>query len=126
MIDSMLAPIPERDFLMAHRAVTAAYTDNERERSFERTMGILLGLFPRKSMKPAKVMMRMRALMEVLDHPLMKAWTAGNLPEGGVMIHETVLRVAARHPVSRNESDIFEPETFFAEVLKRSKRAGSA
>jgi len=121
----ILAPIPERDFLTGHKAVVDAHEQRGGKRSMERTIGILCDHFPRTSGKPSQIMVRMQALIHVFDHPLMKAWRMGGLPEGNILLEETVLRVAARHPVTVTEKDwIFEPESFFAEVLKRAKRAG--
>jgi hypothetical protein len=83
-------------------------------------------LFPRKSGKPAQIMLRMQALMSVWDHPLMKAWKDERRPEDGEMVEETVFKVAARHPLRKTETDIgFDPESFFAEILKRAKREGN-
>ena len=122
----LTGPVPERDFLTGHRAVIADHDQHGGERSIERTLGILCGLFPRKSGKPARIMIRMQALASVWDHPLMKAWKTEGLPEGGMLIEETIFKVAARHPLYRSESDFgFDPHSFFAAVLKRAKRQGN-
>lgn len=72
-------------------------------------------------------MIRMQALAKIFDHTLMKAWKTGGLSDDGVLLDETVLRVAARHPITQTQKDwFFESGSFFGEVLKRSKRAGRA
>jgi hypothetical protein len=127
MLERLAQPVPERDFLNAHKAVIEAIERDPRERSMERTMGILCDHFPRKSGKPAQVMFRMQALAEIWEHPLMKAWKEDGLPDGGALIDEVVFRVAARHPVSTDEDRwYFEPESFFREVLRRAGEAGTA
>lgn len=123
----LLAAVPERDFLWGHKVVEDAHEQTPAEKSMERTMGILCTHFDRKSQTPARIMIRMQALIEILDLPLMKAWKAEGLPNGGVLLHETVFRVAARHPITVSEETwSFEPDSFLNEVLRRSKRAGRA
>ncbi len=125
--DRMFAPVPERDFLTGHNAVVEYHETHGGERSMERTLGILCNHFPRKTGKPTQIVMRMQALQPIFDHPLMRAWKVDGLPEGGVLMEETVLRVAARHPVTVTEREwLFEPEAFFAEVLRRARQAGSS
>lgn len=126
MTIDLLGAVPERDFLNAHRAVIADHDENSGERSMERTLGLLCSLFPRKSSKPAQIMLRMQALTSVWDHPLMKAWKDEGLPEDGALVEETIFKVAARHPLRKTETSFgFDPESFFAEVLKRAKREGN-
>lgn len=122
----LLGPVPERDLLSAHRAVIAEYDENGGERSMERTVGLLCSLFPPKSSKPARIMVRMQALKSVWDHPLMKAWKANGVPGGGSLVEETILKVAATHPLIMTATDIgFNPDSFFEAVLRRAKREGS-
>ena len=123
MPPDILAPVHERDFLIGHKAVMDDYEQYGGEHSMARTVGILCDHFPRLSEKPSKIMTRIQALTKILNHPLMKAWKIEGLPEGGILLEETVLRVAARHPVTVTETDwLFEPQSFFSEVLKRAKR----
>lgn len=122
----LFAPVPERDFLRGYQAVIDDYDARGGERSMERSMGVLCQLFPRTSGTPARIMLRMRALLGVWDHPLMKGWKQDIGTEGEALIEDSVLKVAARHPLAPTERLEFDPETFFREVLRRCERNGTA
>lgn len=69
----VLAAVPERDFLLASEVVTGDREQRGGEGSMERAIGVLCDHFPRMSGIPARVVVRMQALITILDHPLMRA-----------------------------------------------------
>jgi len=83
------------------------------------------GHFRNEERKMMAFMFRWFALMRLTDSPRMKEWAkADDEDPDATLIRETVLRVAARFPMS--EGYVFDEEAFFAEVAREDEREDEA
>lgn len=114
------APVPERDFLHGYELVHGVtHEDPRRQRGL--MLEVLDEAFPFHPALPQRILLRRNALFEMWRHPLMQAWKTA---PAATALDDTALRVAATHPLP--ETGWFNPESFFAEMLRRMTGEGSA
>jgi hypothetical protein len=127
-IDRVVPPVAVEDFIDAQRTVTAAYQRDSGELSVDRTIGILVDHFgeARVEIIPT-IMLRTRALAQLRGHAMMRPWILSSAGGPALVLDETVLKVAAQHPVTAVESRWgFEPDSFFSQVLEQVDARGTA
>lgn len=72
--------------------------------------------------------LRIEALSGLYGHPWFRAWTlAPEEPGGARLIHEAVIEAAAIQPlIEVDHRPAFDPVSFFARVLDRTRSQGAA
>lgn len=115
-----LGPVPERDFLEGHALMLGVRHDDPRRRKLLQVEA-LIEAFPFHPAHPQRILLRLTALSAMWLHPTMEAWKA---TAGPAELGEIALRVAANQALRADER--FEPQDFFAEMLRRMEGEGSA
>jgi hypothetical protein len=114
------APVPERDFLHGHWLLYGM-TDANPERLRLMMLDTLHEAFPFHPALPERILLRLGALARVWKHPLMRAWKSA---PANAAFDDVVLRIAATHPLCAD--GWFNPENFFAEMLRWMRAEGAA
>lgn len=114
------APVPERDFLHGHRLLYGM-TDDNPERLRLKMLGALQDAFPFHPALPERILLRLGAVSEVWQHPMMQVWKSA---PGRAALDGAVLRIGATHPLCAD--GWFHAESFFAELLRRMRAQGDA
>lgn len=114
------APVPERDFRQAHDLLHGV-THEDPQHLRLLMLDLLDDAFPFHPALPERILLRLGALAEMWRDPMMEAWRATS---DAATLGDTALRIAATHPLC--DDGWFNPENFFAEVLRRMGSDGSA
>jgi len=114
------APVPEKDFLDGH-ALLHGVTHEDPRRLRLMMLDMLDDAFPFNPSLAERILLRLGALGAIWQHPVMEAWKTA--PAAGAL-GDTALRLAATHALTEN--GWFDPDSFFAEMLRRMADAGHA
>jgi hypothetical protein len=114
------APVTECDFLHGYRFVYGL-THDDPKRLRLMMLERLEKAFPFHPALPERILLRLGALAEIWRHPVMESWKTA---PATAALGDTVLRVAASHPMSA--TGWFDPQSFFAEMLRRMNGEGCA
>ena len=115
--------VPERDFLLGYERVYGLLTPDGGDAKRQR-LAMLEALdqaFPFHPALPQRILLRLNALSEMWRHPMMDSWRGTS---AAAALGDTALRVAATQPLC--DDGWFNPESFFAEMLRRMEDEGSA
>ena len=113
--------MPERDFLEGHRLLYGM-TDSDPKRLRLLMLDTLEDAFPFHPALPERILLRLAAMSRVWAHPMIQVWK--NAHRSAAELDTTVLRIAATHPLC--DDGWFNPENFFAELLRRMEDQGRA
>ncbi len=114
------APVREEDFLEGHALLHGVMHDDPK-RLRTMMLDMLEDAFPFHPALPERILLRLAALSQMWNHPIMKSWWT---PSNSATLGGIALRLAARHPLLA--TGWFDVDSFFAEMLRRMNGEGHA
>lgn len=120
----LIGPISGKDLMDAH-AYIHGFLDVDAQPDSLLILTAVARKYPRSSDKAYRIGCRLIALLEVIEHPMVRAWSFGTGGYGRIMIDELLFKVAARHRL-RADTIRFEPDSFYSEMLRRTNVIGTA
>lgn len=114
------AAVPERDFIDGY-ALVYGMTHDDPKRLRLMMLEALDEAFPFHPGLPRRILLRLNALSEMWRHPMMENWRGAATH---MALSDAALRIAATQPLCAD--GWFNPESFFAEMLRRMNDGGQA